>query len=151
MLFRFRSLGRVGCALLLLALPIMANARNLAAYETLGPLDSAPDPRPTIQQVNAFVLKHWQSKVPGHVTFTLHTKEGLPTTTEAFIEQDANKVWSIWVSMRGSHFDPEHRGVRTDEPVLYTAYQLSSTIGGDGNLVLFLKDQAGKRLDTWGW
>ena len=136
-------------AFLLFALPGLAGARNLAAYEALGPLDAALDPRPTIQLVNSFVLKHWQNKVPGHVTFTLYSKEGLPTTTELFIESDHGGKWSVAVLKRGSDVDSRtHRAILA-EPVYYTAYDIASSTATDGSLYLSLKGRHGRVLSDW--
>jgi hypothetical protein len=94
------SLACFGCSFLL---SLTCGARDLAGYDTLGPLEQRPiDPNDSVlTRVREFVWQHWTERRRGYAVATRYSREGEPSVFHFYIEPDAGGTWQVVID--GEH------------------------------------------------
>lgn len=84
-------------------LSITCAARDLAAYDKLGPLEQRPvDPNDSaLARVRDFVWKHWTERRCGYAVVTRYSMEGEPSVFHFYVEPDISGLWQIIID--GEH------------------------------------------------
>jgi hypothetical protein len=130
---------------------------DLSSYEKFGPLivPAGANPSSVMSYMRDFVWQHWEQHRLGYVVFTLHTKEGEPSTSYVFIEPDESGLWHLSVRIertlidRRVWSDPKYKGKQFHQTARYKAYAIERVTGISHSYRLRLKDEKGKAISEW--
>ena len=142
----------LGVAIIALIVPASV-ARDLSAYDKLGPLVSSKGPyvRDIEDKVQNFVWQHWKQHRRGYLVFTVHTLEGEPTTSHLFIEPARDGSWhvrGILYSMYSDRRFVDDPLKKPDRHVTTRFDAVSVEWVSDRGRYMVLKDKAGKVVDS---
>jgi hypothetical protein len=136
---------------------VQSGERDLRSYEKFGPLivTAGTNPGSVMSNMRDFVWQHWEQHRLGYVVFTLHTKEGEPSTSYVFIEPDESGFWHLSVRIerklidRRGWSDPKYKGRLFHQTATYKAYAIERVTGSSNSCRLRLKDKDGKAITDW--
>jgi hypothetical protein len=136
-----------------LVLSLTCGARDLAGYDTLGPLRQRPlDPDDAaLSQVRDFVWQHWTQRRRGYAVVTRYSREGEASLFHFYVEPDAGGIWQVVID--GEH-ERTNRAVGKDlkrwrETSHCVARRVERLRNYEGEYYFHFADADGKGVSIW--